>query len=241
MKSIKEFIKRTIGLKNLGRYDYYTKPALKNLWGGAFNGQEFRRQIFHELIAKIGFEQIIETGAFRGNTTEYMAATGMPILSVEFEERVFGYVTARLRKNKNVRVYQNDSRLFLAQCGLDDNITDKNTFFYLDAHWSEDLPLAQELELVLRHWPNAVVMIDDFCVPNTQYQYDDYGPGKALTLDYINKIETMPEPYFFFPTIDAEQETGMQRGCVVLTWDREKNEALRSLETLAPYSRSGKS
>ena len=47
--NLKETIKKLIGEKNLGRFDYFTKPEYKNIWGGAFNGQTFRRQIFDQL------------------------------------------------------------------------------------------------------------------------------------------------------------------------------------------------
>ena len=59
-------------------------------------------------------------------------------------------------------------------------------FFYLDAHWNDDLPLADEIDIIFSRCPWAVVMIDDFEVPSDPgYQFDDYGPGKALVLGYI--------------------------------------------------------
>ena len=64
------------------------------------------------------------------------------------------------------------------------------TLFYLDAHWNDHLPLREEVELALKHFAKAVLIIDDFAVPDDPgYAFDDYGPGKALTLDYLARAE----------------------------------------------------
>ena len=62
----------------------------------------------------------------------------------------------------------------------------RSYFVYLDAHWAEELPLAEELCIVASAWTRCVVMVDDFQVPgDSGYAYDDYGPGLALTEDYL--------------------------------------------------------
>lgn len=232
---IKSVIKKLIGPANLGRYDYLTKPELISIWGGAFNGQEFRQQMFDEIMSMVGPAQIVETGAFRGDTTEYLAATGLPVTTVEFDDRIYGFVSTRHRSKRNVEVHKNDSRKFLSELAQHSAPAKEKTFFYLDAHWDEDLPLAEELLIVFQSWPHAVVMIDDFCVPQSSYKYDDYGAGKALTLDYVAEIKDLPQPAFFFPAIAAEQETGMQRGSVVLSWNSEIVETLKRCRTLTSY------
>jgi hypothetical protein len=65
----------------------------------------------------------------------------------------------------------------------------RTILFYLDAHWNDDLPLEEELELIFSVHPHAVVMIDDFQVPDDPgYQFDEYGPGKALTPALITPV-----------------------------------------------------
>jgi hypothetical protein len=91
-------------------------------------------------------------------------------------------------------------------------------FFYLDAHWHEHLPLREELEIGFNAWPNAVAMVDDFEVPDTAYGYDDDGPGKALTLDYLRALQH-PGLTSFFPAVGPKQETWGRRGCIVLGSD----------------------
>jgi hypothetical protein len=46
-------------------------------------------------------------------------------------------------------------------------------FFYLDAHCGWEAPLVEELKIIFTKWTEAVVMVDDFQVPGTDYVYDD--------------------------------------------------------------------
>ena len=68
--NIKELIKRAVGERMLGVADYCLrgKSTTSWGWGGPFNGQTFRQEIFLELIEKIDFSAIAETGTFRGTT-----------------------------------------------------------------------------------------------------------------------------------------------------------------------------
>ena len=90
-------------------------------------------------------------------------------------------------------------------------------FFYLDAHWNDDLPLAEELETILSHCSAAVVMIDDFQVPfDAGYGHDDYGFGKALTSGYIASVVSGYRLRVLYPSTPSAEEGGARRGCVVL-------------------------
>jgi hypothetical protein len=108
-------------------------------------------------------------------------------------------------------------------------------FFYLDAHWQEHLPLAEELEIIFTSWREAVVMVDDFKVPGSDYAYDDYGPGKALTLEYLDRLRHL-ELTPFFPAVPSELETGLKRGSVVLCREAIVTERLSRIESLTIYA-----
>lgn len=232
---IKQTLKKMLGSRLLGVYDYFVHPESKKVWGGAFNGQEFRRKIYSELMERNDFSQIVETGTFKGNTTAYMAKTGLPIKSAEYDERNFGYCQFRFLLNKDVSIYQGDSRQFLRSLTGDKSIKNEMIFFYLDAHWNEDLPLAEELDIIFSHWDNMVIMIDDFKVPDTGYNYDDYGKGKALTLEYLKKTRYADKYQIFFPAKDETHETSVKRGCVVLTGNQEIAKQLSQMQTLRHY------
>ena len=91
--------------------------------------------------------------------------------------------------------------------------------FYLDAHWQEHLPLREEAQLAIGAFPKAVLVIDDFAVPEDPgYSFDDYGPGRRLDLAYLESAGLAPL-FIFFPSTPSAQEGGARRGCVVVTAD----------------------
>ena len=111
-----------------------------------------------------------------------------------------------------------DSRGFLRQLIRRGAVSKQRIFFYLDAHWEESLPLAEELALILAEVPNSIIMIDDFAVADdADYGYDDYGPGKALTWSYLQPLVLDYGLHALSPTLPGSQETGYRRGCIVLT------------------------
>jgi hypothetical protein len=103
-------------------------------------------------------------------------------------------------------------------------------FFYLDAHWNPDLPLAEEIDIIFDRCPLAVVMIDDFQIPSdTGYGYDDYGPGKALTAAYIAPAVSAHRLQAFYPSTPSVEEGGWCRGCIVLAKSTAHAEVLGSM------------
>jgi predicted O-methyltransferase YrrM len=216
----------------LAAYDYHLKPSLKASWGGPFNGQEGRQAIFRELVSKIQFQMIVETGTYRGTTTEFLAQeSGLLVCTVETEPRFYHYARRRLKGQKQIRLELGDSREFITKLARDAALPKQSVFFYLDAHWQEDLPLKQEIEIIVKYWRGICIMIDDFQVPGDEgYTYDDYGPEKRLCLDYLQ-----PLPQFgltaFFPSLPSSRETGGKRGCVLLA-DENFAVRLRDFQTL---------
>jgi hypothetical protein len=71
-RMIKRFIARLLlGDKNVGRLDYLLRRQSKDAWGGPLNGQKIRQQIYSDIMSRIDFQAIVETGTFRGTTTEF--------------------------------------------------------------------------------------------------------------------------------------------------------------------------
>jgi len=104
-----------------------------------------------------------------------------------------------------------------------------------DAHGGSSLPLAQELDVIFAQCPPAIVMIDDFEVPGDEaYGYDDYGPGNALTPDYIADAMQAYALAAFYPAAPAVEETGARRGCVILVRRAIHGTVLASLHLLRP-------
>src|SRR6266545_5405846 len=67
-------------------------PEIQNSWEGAFNGQEGRQRLFLHLLELLNPATFVETGTFRGSTTQWIAERfDGPILSCESEVRYYLY------------------------------------------------------------------------------------------------------------------------------------------------------
>ena len=199
-----------------GRIDLL-RPSLRGSWGGPLNGQQRRRDIVRDLARIESFDRAIETGTYRGTSTEFFSAVfGSPVETVEANPRFFAYSSRRLALLPDVNVVLGDSRAFLEKVATGPGAADESVFIYLDAHWEGDLPLTEELQTIARSWTQAVVMIDDFQVPGDDgYGFDDYGSGRKLTESYL-PTDDLVGWQFFYPTAPSSKETGARRGCVVL-------------------------
>lgn len=216
----------------LGAYEFFLKPSLKESWGGEFNGQSFRSQIFSDLLKSFEFQAIIETGTYRGTTTDYMSKVFKKIIyTVEANKQFYCYSRLRFRNKNNIKQFLGDSRDFLDNY-LQNNSNDQ-LLFYLDAHWSEDLPLNKEIEIIFTKWPKSIILIDDFCVPFDQgYLYDSYGSDKTLNESYLEKNSYFNKIRIFYPSLSSSEETGLKRGCCVLALDPKEIEKLESISSL---------
>lgn len=190
------------------------------------NGQTARLEIAREIMELCGIGCVIETGTFLGSTTEWFAQFAVPVISVEIMDRNYGYARERLKGLANVALRHANSVDVLGELAREGHDRALPTLFYLDAHWYEHLPLREELEIIFGNFDKAVILVDDFQVPDDPgYGYDDYGHGKALTLDYLKEVR-MPPLQLYFPRTAARWETGAKKGSLVATGDMELMAAL---------------
>lgn len=200
-----------------GAIDYALQKEFYVPAAEGFNGQRRRQEIFLSIVRALPPAAIVETGTFRGCTTEFMAGhVSCPIYTVEQHPRYFGYARARLRPRRHVHGFWMDSLDFFAAKAERRLAPDARIFFYLDAHWESFLPLRAELEHIFARYPKAVVMIDDFKVPDDAgYRFDAYGPEQTIDLDYV-RASKLPALNAYFPAAPSGDETGFKRGACVL-------------------------
>lgn len=203
------------------------------------NGQTARLEAVRALIVALRPSLIVETGTFRGTTTEWLAqlaaANGTPVATVEISPHFHSFAGYRLRARKNVRLILGNSVEALHTLDREGALSRGTVFFYLDSHWREHLPLREELEFIFAQCPAFVVVVDDFKVEgDAGYSYDDYGPGKALTLEYLRACN-LPNLQVFFPSAAGEHETGARRGSVFLTARPEIAATLAALPLLRAW------
>ncbi len=138
---------------------------VQQCWGGPLNGQVGRQAIFRQLLGAIEFDVILETGTFRGITTQWFAENfSGSIASCDQDRLYILQAQHRLSGYAHVKVHLKDSREFLRE-QLGALPPRSKVLFYLDAHWHNDLPLAEELRIIVEHEVNAVIAVDDFRVP----------------------------------------------------------------------------
>jgi predicted O-methyltransferase YrrM len=210
----------------------YARPSLRDSWGGPLNGQRHRQDMVRELVRLLDVDLVVETGTFRGTSSEFfLNVTGRPLKSVESSPRFHAYARRRLSHYPDAHLTLDDSRRYLRQLSQERSITGATTLFYLDAHWHADLPLAEEIRIIANGWTRAAVMIDDFQVPGDPgYKFDDYGPARVLSAECLPR-EALEGWGEFYPAIPSTEETGSRRGSVVLT-SPEVNHLVASAVTL---------
>jgi predicted O-methyltransferase YrrM len=187
------------------------RPQLWDSWGGPLNGQRGRQALLRDIVRRVSFKYVVETGTYRGVTTQFLAdVSGLPIHSCERAPRYFEYSRRRLA-NRDVHLELADSRAFLSQLHVE-----LPALFYLDAHWGDQLPLRDEVAIIAQRWNAAVVVIDDFRVKGDDgYGYDDYGPGRVLD-ESLLPMQYLSNWVLAYPALGSDAETGARRGCAVL-------------------------
>jgi predicted O-methyltransferase YrrM len=237
VKKLVRFIRKMLPPSFLARIDYLSRHHKAFFpFGGPMNGQTARLEVIREIIFDCAIARIVETGAFRGTTTEWFAQFGLPVGTVEIDPRFCHFAQRRLRRWEVVEVKLQDSVDYLRQLAARITNNAAPTLFYLDAHWRDHLPLRDEVEIIFAAFPLAIVAIDDFAIPDDPgYQFDDYGAGKALTLDYLSACKT-PLLALYFPATPSRFETGQRRGCVIATASADLSRKLDHLPLLRRWS-----
>jgi FkbM family methyltransferase len=239
-RKVRAIARNALSEQTTGMINYYRLPERKNEWGGPFNGQRYRQQLFKSILSSVKPAAIIETGTYLGATTAYMARERVPIYTIESQPHNYGFARARLWWRPNVTMRLGDSRAELQSLleGPLRAIRHRAIFVYLDAHWKDDLPLREELHVVFSRCSNAVVMVDDFEVPgDSGFGYDDYGVGKVLNADYLASALQSYKLTVLYPAYSSTQESGARRGCVVLCNSATHAKALNAIALLrmAPH------
>lgn len=216
MQSQLSRVLRLLPDKTRGRLDYRLGHHTHFYpWGSAFNGQTVRRELCRRVLVTMKPDLIVETGTYRGTTTEFLAQFGVPVVSIESSDRYFEFSRLRLSKFDNVSLIKGSSDEVLEDMGKSGQL-DIDVFAYLDAHWYDYLPLREEISTIARCAKSFIALVDDFEVPgDSGYKFDDYGPNGSCTLAYVEDI-LGPGVRVFFPTVSSSAETGVRRGyCLI--------------------------
>ncbi|HEY5709592.1 MAG TPA: hypothetical protein VIS51_09370 [Solirubrobacterales bacterium] len=201
-----------------------------------FNGQATRRATFEFLVEKFAPTAFVETGTFVASTTRYLAGLGIPTYTVEVNPGFQAVARRALRAAEGVTMLCGDSVAgirYLASQGKVDR-----PLAYLDAHWEERVPLAEELDTLFANWDDVIAVIDDFHVPGEPgYGYDIYA-GIPLSAD---GIDLPGDALLAYPAVPPAVETGSRRGTAYVARGNVARSTLESAERegMVSIQRSG--
>lgn len=217
----------------MGRLDYLSgHHRVYAPRGSPMHLQASRMESIRRIIFDCRICRIVETGVYRGVTTEWLARFGLPVIGAEINARFASFSKLRLRKWSNIEIRCQDSVQFLKDLAAVRTDNGLPTLFYLDAHGAGALPLRDEIEAIFPVFPNAIAIIDDFEVPgDSGYVFDSYGPGQALTLEYIASAN-VPHLSLFSPATPSQFESGGRAGWIIATANIEHAQRLDRISLL---------
>jgi predicted O-methyltransferase YrrM len=187
-----------------------------------FNGQWLRTAYLLWLYRELNCTSFLETGTRYGYTSiTAQRLLGGPVYSVELmrDNYLHAALLARLVLgfNQQPHLHLGDSRKTLREW-LSSALPGKCPMIYLDAHFYEDHPLAEEVRLAVQRG-NCVVVIDDFQVPHDAGFGWDNKQGVSVDFKAIEKEVPPDRVRVLYPAYQSQIETGGKRGACILLID----------------------
>jgi len=183
-----------------------------------FNSDRYAAEDIVKLKNFFDIDVMIETGTFYGATTRYLSTIAKEVHSIEIVANTYDHAKNAMEKEgkfNNVKLHLGNSSNVL------DNILKtidktKPILFYLDAHWYDYWPILDELKMIGKYCHNnAIIVIDDFQVPNNDLGYDSYG-SQPLNYDYIRStLKVVYDTYGYYYNSDKKAD-GNRRGRIYI-------------------------
>lgn len=140
----------------------------------AFNGAPEMGAFFAFLKTEYQINTAIETGTYKGLTTQFFALCFKEVHTIESVDWIYAEAKENLKEHPHVYCHLGSSEAVLKE--ILPSLIGKPVVFYLDAHWYNYWPIFDEIEAISKtHKDNCVIVIDDFKVPGrSDLAYDSY-------------------------------------------------------------------
>jgi hypothetical protein len=178
-----------------------------------FNGQARRWQTISAIARKFQGSHAIETGTFLGSSTPYLSSlVSGKTYTIEIDKSSANKSLKRFAQNHaalDIELILGDSAVQITNILKMIDPKNQRIIAYLDAHWLEAIPTADEI-LALHNWGGVwIAIIDDFKVPaQGGYGFDRYGIVE-IGPNIVPKSKGLR---VFLPSGTPEHETGSRRG-----------------------------
>ena len=174
----------------------------------AFNGDITVQKEAEKIIKNFKIKVAIETGTHIGGTTKFLAEHVEKVETIEINTHMFNEACKNLFEFKNVTIHLGNSISKLEELLPKISLENELVLLYLDAHWYDPWPLLNELEKIKKYmYDRAIIIIDDFEVPNRNYKYDVYKSQKN-NYEYIReKLNEVYNKYEYYYSNNKENST----------------------------------
>lgn len=191
---------------------YYFDPSQSWTWKLGYTAYKEGLTAFNEapeigafiiaLESDYRIDAVVETGTYRGATTQFFAKYFKEVHSVEVSESFYSSAEAIFSSKPHVHCHLGSSETVLKK--ILPALQSKRILFYLDAHWYSYLPLLEELEEICKtHKDNCIIVIDDFKVPGRSDLVYEKNDHVECSYDFIktklNEIFTEYTVHYLIP------------------------------------------
>lgn len=147
----------------------------------------------------------VETGTYLGETTNVAKDIFQQVHTIEIKKELFENARAKFSQHLNVLCHLGDSSILLENICKTLN---KPTCFWLDGHWSagdtgkglKNVPLYEELELIMKHCSQKCVILIDDCrlFEKTDPYVDGWNAINKNTI--LDIVKSRIDSYSFYPS-----------------------------------------
>ena len=193
-------------------------PVLMPFQDLPFNGDTFVCKEFLKLKEKFNLNVAVETGSCLYSTSKWLGENFPNVYTIELSEEYSKHGIHKVAGMLNVHTYLGDSVQNLQR--LTDVLTqDDRAIFFLDAHWGENCPLLQELDVLTKIKTNLppLIAIHDFFTGDEKLGWDEYN-GQRFDYQWIEpKVKALESAFncSYSHYYNTEAENGM-RGVIYL-------------------------
>ncbi len=156
-------------------------------------------------MMKIPCQIFVETGTYLGETTNVAKDIFQQVHTIEIKKELFENARAKFSQHLNVLCHLGDSSIVLENICKTLN---KPTCFWLDGHWSagdtgkglKNVPLYEELELIMKHCSQKCVILIDDCrlFEKTGNDLDGWEVINKNTI--LDIVKSRIDSYSFYPS-----------------------------------------
>lgn len=176
----------------------------------SFNGDNLLAAQVLRLRDKYNLSTFVELGTCLGSTTRWAAVNFEKVITIEINPSFAAIAEERFLGLRNIELIVGDTVEVLPYII---NKIPKNSFVFIDSHWTDNNPLLEELH-ILQHIKPMVMAIHDFKVPDhPELSYDEY-PAQNIVYEW-NYIKNHIKDYSYFYHEKAA-ENSAKRGVIFL-------------------------